>query len=141
MTLSGSGLGDSAMLARLRQAYEAFLEGDLQPVLDLVAPDVEWTFLDPSLEDPHPHVCHGRDQLEAALRARSASGLRTELEQLHQQGHRILVALHTPGLDSRRARQANDRSFEVLTVHDGRITAIRACHDRREAMKHLAPTP
>lgn len=83
MTPSESGLGDSAMLARLRLAYEAFLQGNLQPILQLVAPDVEWTFLDPSLENPYPQVCHGRAQLQAALRARSASGLRTELEQLH----------------------------------------------------------
>lgn len=134
MTPRPSDQGDPAMQARLRQAYEAYLEGHLQPILDLIAPDVEWTYLDPGSRDPQPQVCHGRAQVEAALRTRLAGGLHTNLEHLAQQGQHVLVILHTPGLDARRARQGDDRNFEVLTVRAARITAIRACRDRTEAL-------
>jgi hypothetical protein len=36
-------------------------------MLELVDPDLEWTYMDPSLEDPEPQVCRGRHELESAL--------------------------------------------------------------------------
>ena len=43
-----------------RQAYAGFAAGDTAAVLSLVAEDLEWTFLDPSVPDPEPAVCRGR---------------------------------------------------------------------------------
>jgi hypothetical protein len=51
----------------IRRAYEAYANGDLAAMLELVDPDLEWTYLDPALEQPTPQVCHGR-------RSRSAIG-------------------------------------------------------------------
>jgi ketosteroid isomerase-like protein len=51
-------------------AYEAYARGDLPTMLGLVHPDLEWTFLDPSFEDPEPQVCHGRQELQSAANAR-----------------------------------------------------------------------
>ena len=45
-----------------------------------------------------------------------------------------MVAVHTPGLDALRARQGEDRNYDVLTIRDGRIVAMHACRDREEAM-------
>ena len=53
--------------ALVRSAYEAYGRGDAARLLDLVHPDLEWTYLDPSFADPQPQVCHGRDQLAWAL--------------------------------------------------------------------------
>ena len=51
----------------VRQAYQAYTHGDLAALLDLVHPELEWTFLDPAAENPEPATCHGRDQLRWAL--------------------------------------------------------------------------
>ncbi|HVB09814.1 MAG TPA: phosphotransferase, partial [Bacillota bacterium] len=115
------------------EAFAAMMRGDLATVRRLVAPDLEWTYLDPSFESPEPQVCHGREELEAGLRRMAAHGLHPQLEEVAGRGDRVLVVEHTPGLDARRARQAGDRNFYVATVREGRITALRACRSRAEA--------
>jgi ketosteroid isomerase-like protein len=117
----------------VRAAYAAYARGDVAGMLEYVDPDLEWTFLDPSEEDPQPRVCHGREELETALGRQSRQGLTSELEQVVGHGDRVMVILHTPGLDEFRARKAADRNYTVVTVRDGRIAALRACRDRAEA--------
>ena len=52
----------------IRGAYQAYASGDLAAMLELVDPELEWTYLDPALEHPTPQVCHGRHELEQVLR-------------------------------------------------------------------------
>jgi hypothetical protein len=52
----------------IRWAYQAYASGDLAAMLEVVDPDLEWTYLDPALEHPTPQVCHGRHELEQVLR-------------------------------------------------------------------------
>jgi hypothetical protein len=47
-----------------------------------------------------------------------------------------MVVVRTPGVDAYRVRQADDRSYDVFTVRDGRVVALRACRDRQEALRH-----
>jgi len=37
-------------------------------------------------------------------------------------------------VDAQRATPADDRSYQVLTLRDGQIVALRACHSRAEAI-------
>lgn len=41
----------------IRTAYQAYARGDVVAMLDYVDPDLEWTYLDPSAENPEPEVC------------------------------------------------------------------------------------
>jgi len=118
----------------IRTAYEAYARGDLVTMLGLIDPDLEWTYLDPSLEDPEPQVCHGRHELEEALERRAKRGLTSELEEVAGNGEHVMVVARTPGVDAYRVRPADDRNFTVFTVRDGRIVAIRDCRDRGEAL-------
>ena len=118
----------------IRTAYEAYARGDLVTMLGLIDPDLEWTYLDPSLEDPEPQVCHGRHELEEALKRRAMRGLTSELEEVAGNGEYVLVVARTPGVDAYRVRPADDRNFTVFTVRDGRIVAIRDYRDRGEAL-------
>jgi ketosteroid isomerase-like protein len=113
-----------------RRAYAAFAEGDVASVLDLVDPDLEWTFLDSSVPDPEPAVCHGRDQLKHWIGHSSGWGLSAELEEVIANGDRVLVVTRSPGIDQLRARSTGDRNFHVLTITNGKIAALRACRDR-----------
>jgi ketosteroid isomerase-like protein len=51
----------------VRAVYEAYGQGEVNSLLELVHPDLEWTYLDPSRENPQPQICHGREQLAWAL--------------------------------------------------------------------------
>jgi ketosteroid isomerase-like protein len=122
-------------IATVRAAYEAYVRGDLKTMLGFVDPDLEWTYLDPSLEDPEPQTCHGRDELETALKHQAGQGLRSELEEVIGADDEVVVIIRTPGVDAHRARKADDRNFDVLTLRDARIVAMRACRDREEALR------
>jgi len=119
----------------IRRAYDAYARGDLATMLEVVDPDLEWTYLDPSLEDPQPQVCHGRHELESALARQAGRGLRAQLEEVVGHGDRVMVVVRTPGVDAYRVRQADDRNYDVFTVRAGRIVALRACRDRQEALR------
>jgi ketosteroid isomerase-like protein len=118
----------------VRDAYEAYARGDVTTMLGFVDPDLEWTFLDPSVEDPEPQVCHGRHELEHALARRARQGLQTELEEVAGSGDLVMVVTRTPGVDAQRARAADDGNYDVVTVREGRIVALRACRNRNEAL-------
>jgi uncharacterized protein len=117
----------------VRAAYAAYARGDVAGVLELVDPDLEWTYLNPVQDNPAPQTCHGRDELARGIRRQAALGLLPQLEEMTALGDRVLVVVHIPGIDALRVRQSSDRNYAVLTVRDGRITALRACRDRDEA--------
>jgi ketosteroid isomerase-like protein len=121
-------------VALIRRTYARYAIGEVDAILDIVDPDLKWTFLDPSEAEPEPQICHGRHELAHALERQRSQGLRSQLEEVIGNGDRVVVITRTPGLDDLRARQANDRNVDVLTVQSGRVVAIRACRTREEAL-------
>src|SRR5258707_751015 len=103
----------------VREAFLAYDRGNVTQMMDFVDPDLEWTYLDPGLEDPRPQTCRGRGELEKALRRRAEQGLRAELEEVIAAGEKVIVVMHTPGVDRYRLWQADDRNYDVITVRDG----------------------
>ena len=118
-------------------AYDAYSRGDMPAMLEYIHPDLEWTYLDPSVDDPEPAVCHGRSELAAALSRYGDLGLRFELEEIAGNGARVMVVTSAPGIDALRSRTSHDRSYSVFTVRDGRVVALRDCRSREEAAAHL----
>jgi ketosteroid isomerase-like protein len=121
-------------VARVRQAYAAYTAGETAALLDMVDPDLEWTYLDPATVNPSPQTCHGRGELRIALARQADRGLRMELEEIVGHDDKVLVVVHIPGVDAHRATPADDRNYDVLTLRDGQIVALRACHSRTEAI-------
>jgi ketosteroid isomerase-like protein len=117
----------------VRAAYEAYGRGDLAEMLEIIDPGLEWTYLDPSLPDPEPQTCHGREELRRALQAQAENGLRSHIEELTSSDDKVLVVIRTPGIDRQRLWQADDRNFLVLTLRQGRVVAMRAFRDRAAA--------
>jgi uncharacterized protein len=118
----------------IRRAYQAYASGDLATMLELVDPELEWTYLDPTLEHPTPQVCHGRHELEQLLRGWAEHGLRAELEEVISSGELVMVGVQTPGVDAHLGRRGDDRAYSVFTVRGGRVVALRDCRDRQEAL-------
>jgi ketosteroid isomerase-like protein len=119
----------------IRRAYQAYANGDLPAMLEFVDPDLEWTYLDPTLEHPTLQVCHGRHELEQVLRGWAEHGLRAELDEVAGSGELVMVGVRTPGADAQFGRQGYSRAYSVVTVRDGRIVALRDCRDRQEAVQ------
>lgn len=117
----------------VREAFLAYDRGDLARMMDLVDPDLEWTYLDPSEADPRPQTFHGRGELEKALRRLLDRGLRAELEQVIAAGEKVIVVMRTPGVDQYRRWESSDLTYDVVTVRDGMIVGLHACRDRGEA--------
>ena len=118
----------------IRRAYQAYVNDDLDGMLELVDPDLEWTYLDPAQEHPTPQVCHGRQELEQLLRHWAEHGLRAELEEATSAGELVMVGVRTAGVDAHHGRRGDDRTYSVFTVREGRIVALRDCRDRQEAL-------
>ena len=120
----------------IRHVYQAYASGDLAGMLEFVDPDLEWTYLNPTLDHPMPQVCHGRQELEQVLRDWAEHGLRAELEEVAGKGERVMVGVRTPGADGHFDRGGGDeRAYSVFTMRDGRIVALRDCRDRQEALQ------
>jgi ketosteroid isomerase-like protein len=119
----------------IRHAYQAYANGDLAAMLEFVDPDLEWTYLDPTLEQPTPQVCHGRHELEQALRGWAEHGVRAELEEVTSSGELVIVGVRTLGVDAHLGRRGDDRAYSVFTVRDGRIVALGDCRDRQQALE------
>jgi ketosteroid isomerase-like protein len=119
----------------IRRVYQAYASGNLATMLELVDPELEWTYLDPTLEHPAPQVCHGRQELEQVLRGWAEHGLRAELEEVAGSGELVMVSVRTPGVDANHGWRRGDRAYSVFTVREGRIVALRDCRDRQEALR------
>jgi ketosteroid isomerase-like protein len=119
----------------IRRAYQAYANGDLAAMLEFVDPDLEWTYLDPTLAHSTARVCHGRQELEQVLRGWAEHGLRAELEEVTGNGELVMVGVRTPGADAHHGRRGDDRAYGVFTVREGRIVALRDCRDRQEALR------
>jgi ketosteroid isomerase-like protein len=117
----------------VREAFLAYDRGDVTRMMDFVDPDVDWTYLDPGPDGPRPRTCHGRGELEEALRRQAHRGLRAELEEVVAAGDRVMLVMRTPGIDGYRRRQADDRTYDIVTVRGGLIIGLHACRDRSEA--------
>ena len=117
----------------VREAFLAYDRGDVTRMMDFVDPEVDWTYRDPELEDSEPQLCHGRGELEKALRRRAGRSPRAQLEEVIAAGERVMLVMRTPGADEYRQQQADGRTYDIVTVRDGLIVRLKACRDRSEA--------
>jgi ketosteroid isomerase-like protein len=91
----------------IRDAYAAYARGEIDNMLDLV---------------------------DAALHRQAENGLTSRIEEVRASGDQVLVVSHTPGVDAYRVTPANDRNYDVFTVRQGRVVAIRAYGGRADAL-------
>ena len=125
----------------IREAYAAYGRGDVDRMLTFVDPELEWTYLDPSMENPEPRTCHGRKELAWALRRQAGQGLVSRIQEITGHADHVLVVIHTSpggrasevGVASETGAPYRELTHMVVTVRQGRITAMRACRDRDEA--------
>ena len=116
----------------VREAFLAYARGDVARMMEFVDPDVEWIYLRPDPDDPD-RACRGRRELEQALLLQASRGLQPEVEEVVASGEKVMLVMRTPSPDQHSERLTNGRTYDVVTVKDGLIVCLRACHDRLAA--------
>ena len=122
------------VVATLRDAYAAFNRGDIDAAVAGLDLQIEWS--EPE-SFPGGGTYHGRDGAKRYLAQSRAAWAEviSEPEQFIDAGDRIVVFVHARV----RAKGSNDwqqvRLADVYTVRDGKIVAMRAFADRREALR------
>jgi ketosteroid isomerase-like protein len=93
-----------------RRGYEAAVRGDLDPIAELLDPEVKWHGGDPS----NPAACHNRSEALAFMRAASARRGIGDLVDIVDAGDRVVVIMQP------RDRSA-DRVANLTTFRNGRV--------------------
>src|ERR1700687_357992 len=117
----------------VREAFRAYERGDISAMMDYVDPELEWTRIEPGLEDPRLQTRGGRQELERALRLQADQKLRSQLERVIANGEKVLLVMRTPGISKYRPWHDDDRTYDVVTVRDELIVGLHSCSDRSEA--------
>jgi ketosteroid isomerase-like protein len=130
----------SEILPGIREALAAMNRGDVEPLVSLLDPDVDWR--GPSrghLWWKRTPGCHGVDdarenfKLQVAKAKRRPGPKALQLEQVEQAGDRVVVGgrgtMDGPSEDA-------GQFIAVLTVRRGRIVDIQGCRGRREATRY-----
>lgn len=121
-------------MAGLRAAYAAFNRGDMDAAVSGLDPQIEWS---EPLEFPGGGAYHGREAVKGYLtqsRANWAEG-DSEPEQMIPNGDRIVVMVHARFRLKGSETWQDVKLADVYTVRDGKIVAMQAFADRREALR------
>jgi ketosteroid isomerase-like protein len=120
-----------AVIDQLREAARAMGEGDPEPFIGLLHPDVDWSGLEQGfLWWRQAPSCHGRGEAGELLRsgiARRGSPLRSEPE-FDLVGEKIVASAVVADREG-----VQHRRFHVFSVRDGQIGSMHAFRSRRAA--------
>jgi uncharacterized protein len=119
-----------------RAAYEAFNRGDIDGILDLCAPDIEWE------DTGGPSLDTSAITGKRAVRAYFESGLepwdwvRREPEEIIDLGgDRVLVLFRTVARGKKSGVEVDARAGDLVTFKEGRVVRWTGYLDRAQALK------
>lgn len=129
-------------VALLNRIYERYAAGDIKPLLDALAEDVEWESPGPLDALPWAGGCCGREafatrlgQIGVAVRFVSIT-----LERMIAQDDWVVTLAHYE-LEARATgiRQTYPK-VDIFQLREGRIVRFREFYDTEGAVRHLART-
>lgn len=122
-------MSESEIVRVIRTAYGAYSRGEVEAVLELLDPDVEWHPA-PSSLDPHP--IRGRGDVREYLTPDFFKHQSAEPLEVIEQGDRVLVVARARGRES--GVDIDQTVFHVWTVSGGRAKRFEAYLDRDQAL-------
>jgi ketosteroid isomerase-like protein len=125
----------SELADRLRDAYEAFNRGDVDAILDLLHPDIEWVPPPTSLE---PQPLRGREAVREYLAPNFFESQAVEPLETIEEGNRLLVAAHVRARGRGSGVELDQTAYHVLTIEEARVVRFEVHVDRAEALRALA---
>ena len=119
----------------VREAYEAFIKGDLEAVFAACDSDIELQVSDAYFDAPRTYRGHeGMRQLFAA-QAEVFDPFRLEPEEFLDAGDRVLVMARAGGLARGSGIDVFGRFGHLWTVRGTKIAAFKEFKDPREALE------
>ncbi|MBS1885677.1 MAG: nuclear transport factor 2 family protein [Actinobacteria bacterium] len=109
-----------------RRGYEAALNGELELIADLLAPDIKWHGGDPSWEG----ACHNREDALAVMRRAAGDGAIGELVDVVEAGDKVVVIMRPPPEEGEEPRLVANLS----TFRDGKVVEMVHYPDPDEAL-------
>jgi uncharacterized protein len=115
-------------------AYDSFNRGDVEAILDLLHPDVEWV-PPPTSVDPQP--LRGREAVREYLAPNFFESQSAEPLELIEHGNRLLVAARVRARGRGSGIELDQTGYHVLTIEDGRAVRFEVHVERATALAAL----
>jgi ketosteroid isomerase-like protein len=120
----------------VRTANEAFVSGDLETALDLLAPEIEWHGTVGGFDEGR--IARGRDEVIQGFIEYFENWERMELradEYIDAGGDDVVVFHHEVAKGRQSGVVVETDTGSVSTVRDGRIVRVRAYMERADALR------
>jgi ketosteroid isomerase-like protein len=115
-------------------AYDSFNRGEVEPILDILHPEVEW-IPPPTSLDPRP--LHGRDAVREYLAPNFFESQTAEPLETIEHLNRLLVVARVRARGRGSGVELDQTVYHVLTIEEGRAVRFEVHVDRAEAMRAL----
>jgi uncharacterized protein len=127
-------------LEALRRGYEALNRGELDAVLELVHPDIEWA---PGQDAPEAGQFRGREEFVGFLTSwtESFDEFRVEPEDIVVEGDSAVVVVRQSGRGHGSGIALDIRTVHAWTIRDGVAVAWAAYRNRKEALAAIRGSP
>jgi ketosteroid isomerase-like protein len=122
----------------VRDGYRAWNDGDVQWVLDHMAPEVEWVA---AAENPDPDTYFGLDQIERLWGEwREAVGqLHFEAEELIDKGDSVVAVTRRIGRGTHSGVEVSDHIVQIFAFgEDGKCVRVREFFDKSSALRAVS---
>ncbi len=125
-------------VAVVRAFFECWDPWDLEPVFDLLAPDIEWQTAPTSLSAGR--TVHGRDALRRHWSDLLSAESKTEessvtIERINDLGDEVLVLEREVIIGRSSGARTEARTGGIYAVTDGRIARVRGFMSHEEALE------
>ena len=115
-------------------AYESFNQGETEPLLELMHPNIEWIPPPTSLE---PHPLRGREAVREYLAPNVFDTQTAEPLELIEQGNRLLVEARVRARGRGSGIELDQTAYHLLTIEDDRAVRFEVHMDRASALAAL----
>ena len=128
----------SELTDRLRYAYEGFGRRDMDTILSVMKPDIEWDATDALA---HTGVFHGHDGVREYIS--TLTGVWEEFHLIPELftesggGDSVMVLGAVKGRLAANQQEVEARFAHVLQVEDGQVARLKVCLDRDAALREM----
>lgn len=131
----------SDLTDRLRRAYEGFGRRDIDAVLSVMDPEIDWDATDALA---HTGVYHGHAGVTEYVESLSDAWeeFRLNPEQFTESGNgaHVMVLGNVQGKLAANGQDVEARFAHVLQLdEDGKVTRLKVCLDREAALREMPP--
>jgi ketosteroid isomerase-like protein len=123
---------DPRILEIVHSTYAAYSQGDVEAVLALLHPDVDW-HPPPTSVDPQP--IRGRDAVRGYLTPNFFETQRAEPLEVTVEGNRVLVEAHVQARGAGSGVEIDGKAWHLYVFEDDQVVRFEAYVDRDQAFE------